>query len=435
MPKRKSQTTKNASVLAAYHVNRFLIDSVNAQLIDENGELESNNLFTFFHEYIHYWNNISTVVAVSSLVDLQAELSLFSHAATTNDLGQFEIDLTNLPSDCNSKLQNIGLRTLIREGDIELPCNYTSGHSFQITGVSCEQKQHKWERNTMSNHIVWVSFETSIESGRFAFGSHIIEESLTALLEEELRSKLGSADVTNSNLPEFPYRVAGSLWKHITDEEPPRESLAELLTCCLNTSYPGETFLKIASAATEEDTSIDSMPFRESTKSFLEQNIHLIHEELEHLNGIHENRGPIEKGIDYISDKLIKNLEKRRQDLCFDLNTFLSPDREAIKGHLNQHPPCDIRSQNELFRYGEAQGNDGLRIFHCAVQTMKAFLNELTFKESATENECPLFNNCNLDRKCSGVCDKKPWINYGIHGDKECYYGMGVAALLGQVEN
>lgn len=193
---------KRSNILGFYMPSMFHLH-VNTEFpLDSWQKWEDTTLCTFFHEYIHFIQDISTVMGLHNIYTLGEALSDCVNRIYEMPKGKVQIPMPILPG-ANNVSNNL---TIVEStsGTYGLP-EYVDEDTLQITGVATENPNVKnMNGQILDLHEVHVPYN----GGDFLLGSYHISESMAYLAEIIVYGK-NSGIVEPS--PNYPYDVVRQL--------------------------------------------------------------------------------------------------------------------------------------------------------------------------------------------------------------------------------
>src|SRR5450830_508148 len=217
------------------------------------GFVTPEHICFFFHEWLHYLHNVSTIHGLSAYANVVSVWSDFRH--TTNENG-ISSGSDKLPTGraLQVRQKQSYLRMARTESAARIPKNITY-HDFSIQSFSEEDNKIEGLDISMTNiKCIVVIDEPSKPSVELDvdIGTHEIVEGVAWMLENKLSLALGNI---GPNPPVSPYQIVRKLAQHYVPGISDDVVIACML-CALQDSNPPSLLidaLKIAKAALEQN--------------------------------------------------------------------------------------------------------------------------------------------------------------------------------------
>jgi hypothetical protein len=458
-----------AFIVNKYFVNRFCIFlDKNISLIDSDNiqiqELPEGTQSVLFHEYYHYLTNISTVYGWESFFNVFCIFGIFSNSL--DDFFQIDPSLFSFLH----KQELILLTELItlQTGNPKIfSANQTGIKSITLKNLSSYSKKV----GIIDFQVAKANFEITHkdekkENKTVIIGASLIEEGITYILEASLRNKTQTfIDSQQYYIPPvYPYLSYQYICQFICPDISPIAAV-KIGLLALNYSNPGfmlikflKKFKKIKKKYTKnkylfnENIALEILK-EEFIKTQRFKINRVINEQLFLFEKEYNNRGFLANGSLEISNWFKLNLQRRLQDIWFDVN-WLNENGvnfDKLNCLISSIIPCDViqgRNGDEhqvkrdlLLTFSKpfisSSSYNGIRAIqaqhHCLLSHLKTDGFKSNFEEK-TNPACPYYSSCNLDfrKKNATVCYTTPWetrLNQNV-----CWYGWGAQAFLSDIK-
>jgi hypothetical protein len=468
---RSAERRRRSEVLGSYEPNQFImfLDS-DTPFLQENasGEVcrDLRYFHTFFHEYWHYWQNISTVSGAKSFCLSQNLVVLFSETLTSETQGTSSGSSSLSPDDAQGVSGNLDVLFDLdgseTPGDYDDTCSnqdFRINSSFEVKDVTLfRQGNSGLVEAPLHSVLLNISIDGLAETQEFKLGSIAIEESVAFLVEQQVCSAIALSALVSPS--KFPYRVVEEVFRYIVKEKPSTLFIpASLGTLALLLTHPGPALVQILERYRDlRGKGLGELEALEATiklcKISIENTIEgLINDDLPAIEAMHAGRGLLEGASKFIGKTCNDALKLRLKDPLFDLRRLWpTASQQVVEGHLQRFPSCDIV---QLFGVEESPCG-GLHSFLSddvdefnftpstylrSLQAQQDFLFAHCDLDSAqflpssdVTSQCPFFDVCDLPhrKEKEGVCGSEPWRAY--FGESEgCWYSTGVSSMLGPV--
>ncbi|TGK79293.1 hypothetical protein EHQ23_16925 [Leptospira bourretii] len=191
---------------------------------DENEQLILNNQSTFFHEFIHFIHDLSTVFGLLNLANFCHNLTYSAKEIYKQKNGIINLPITNLPEE---RLTNRDLFSVYLGEN-----NFLQNHQG-IKGI--DLIPNGLIKGFEELPIIEVSYRIGTSQVKKNFGTLAILESAAFLFEEHI--------FNTKNLPKFPYSSCIDISNFILGFTLPREILFLIIEISLMNTYPGLFFI------------------------------------------------------------------------------------------------------------------------------------------------------------------------------------------------
>lgn len=414
-----------------------------------------NNRFLFgilFHEWLHYFHNVSTNFGMSTFTST-ASLWLYFHNSNINgkaiDHSKYKESITKFNSILVHSRKNVNKGRDLRD---------INKRNFELLEVfKAELKSTQYGNETLHTYVCQIRIKDQGEHAQtIEVGALEIFENLAYLLEKKLVKNLQERDTSDSKFesisepPIVPYRMIELLLSHfelnLSNDDCIRVMITLLLAVdSLELLEPLINEIKIYQS---EGKSVETCLI-EITENILKQ-INII----ERLNNTEEwikQYFPIDDSIGLSIKSIFKviktNLEARNRNpfVEFDILNQLKENPQKFSEVLKKYSSCaimvplaankiiDRTINSELISLGEVGHLENWQQFHAALHFLGLHIKEdggFMDTSELPNSCCPFYNVCTVKPKQDNndICRYKPWENYdAINPTSDmCWYGCGV---------
>jgi hypothetical protein len=420
---------------------------------DRERALPPQRFATFFHEWIHYLHNVSTIHGLSAFANL---VHLWTEFRSTIGSDGLSRGGTSLSAEAQSRVRQklVLLGGLRRSKRNVVPANVTESQ------LSIESTHTRWdpipEHDARTWTIVCVA-RRRVEEGdptgyRLEIGAHEILESVAFMLEGSL-AKLLNTMVEDA--PIAPYCLLRLLAAHVSPALDDREVLICGLASLQGTS-PAEGLVAILRLAQErksagedvlhfleEAQAADLIAGKETAESWLK--------EVEAVFPLNE---PMGHAVKETTQTIRRNLEKRRRSPFFELSLIelIAKNGAAMDEILKEFGACGILQKqpgfeedierDRIYEFAVSRGADmelshGRRIMHFAFRFLYLhFFGDGTLRATSTipvgsGSRCPAYTACTLAPRIGTpeICAEEPWLNTKTENIGSCWYADAVCRV------
>lgn len=445
------------SAIARYLPDRQLITfSSSMAIIKKEGE--SKNRFVgireisyFFHEWMHYLHNISTLHGISAFVALVELWSAFRH--TTDNLGISSGKITHASPELFQVKELMELFTAARKGTTPLsmlsriaPENITV-KSYTEQGALKNGGFARLDISALLANRGGDQIEAPI-----ALASGEILESVAFLLEKRFLERLAQQQV--ERLPAVPYHVLTIFAGHVA----PSLSEEEVLLCglaSLQSTTPASDLVTILKGCESIDPDVGMR--HQYLANIVVKQMTLREQEylswLDRLDKMFPYSKSMGKAVQETVAYVRANLEVRKQYPFFEVD-FIEKMHEAGAGGFHvlmdqlmtthgmcagkqEHPgPNDEVGRDVLFDFaavgGDVELSEARRVMQASFDfVLRHFSIDGSFRatEQASQRPCPFYTSCveSTRKERSEDCRTQPWLS--VHSPQLCWYAEGVANL------
>ncbi|MFO0757035.1 MAG: hypothetical protein U0359_11125 [Byssovorax sp.] len=444
--------------------------SADHALVDQSKQridpLSAETLSTFFHEYFHYLQNISTVSGFAGYHATQQLLALFSRTIDKSGLSQGS---ARLDATGKQRLHQIASYLDLLEGD-EGPERVVLE---SVKGVDQRSRELPFGNGVARLSEVTLRCEVETNQGvrqevNLRLGLYAIEEGLAFEIDRIVAGIDGQA-VDHDAAPAFPYLVLRHLGEHLA----PGIERRDLIACGLLSLLCNDPARAIVdglrdfgqrrsqSASRDDALAAVELALREARVD----NIKLILEDIKGLKKMHASRGIAASAMDRVGELFSVLLSRGLEDPFWDVRPFLSDnlDQNTLTQLLHTVDPCIViqrlhnneedindsdRPEHDLMLAFGTPGQAtrevtkrAIPVLQCQVHYVSVHLASDEFIPSdkvggTPEAACPFYSSCTLQlrRDHAEVCKGSPWEIYALSQKETCWYGAAVAGTLGTVK-
>jgi hypothetical protein len=406
----------------------------------------------FFHEYVHYLHNISTL---SGIVVFINTIDLWRSFRETFGIEGFSRGSEDLSASSRQRLKVLVsyLDAARRDNKPDLKYVWTP-NILQIRSANLQNAVTQSKDCILSEVIcdaVALDHDGNDERCVVRIGTLEVLECAAWLLEKRIVLAL-DADATVSIPRIFPYRVIEALAAFIA----PAISEDAVLACALAALQSSDApealldILKIAARASR-DGKDPIVELRGHVSTALKCSRSKLDRELQKLEQEFRGKYVFPSAMRNIVDTTRAMFELRNNDPFFELDfvSKVAAKPSAFVEMLREFVPCAVVQEHAggrddlqrdfLFSFrplkeGEAlDPENGLRVIHSLFHFTMAHKRDQGFiATKATRSCCPFYTCCDLKLRQQepAVCREAPWLSRDWKGweNTSCWYGAGVQA-------
>jgi hypothetical protein len=445
------------SAIARYLPDRQLITFSTGMVIlpkekgEEAGFSDIRKISYFFHEWMHYLHNISTLHGVSAFVAMTEIWSVFRR--TTDSLGISSGKIDHAIPELFQIKDLMQIFTAARKG---------SASQQMLSSIAPENIAVKsyTEQGALKNggfallniSIVLTNKEGDQTDATIALGPGEILESAAFLLEKRFLERLAQQQVDPA--PVVPYHVltifAGHVAPSLTEEE--------VLLCglaCLQSTAPVSDLVRILKGCESIDPSANAR--RQYLTNMVVKQMKSREPEyllwLARLDALFPYSKSIGRAVQETVAYMRKNLEIRKQRPFFELDFIEEMYVAGAQGFhtlmdrlMTVHGMCagkqehcgsnDEIGRDLLFDFA-AVGHDhelseARRVMQASFDyVLRHFSTDWSFRSTAQARQgpCPFYTSCveSTRKESSEDCGTQPWLS--VHSSRLCWYAEGVINL------
>lgn len=443
------------SAIASYLPDRQIITFSQEMMVLPKGEGRGHFqgptvLGYFFHEWIHYLHNVSTIHGMSAFSSL---IGLWNAFRFTTDKSGFGQGAFNDSSAGLLKTQAYVavLMTTRRPADMPLSCDALVE---QCRVIACKPAGNV---NGAPDRLD-VTVEESKEEGDNVLylktvGSTEILESVAYLLESRLLVHAFGQE--RSIAPVFPYQSLTLLAKHLA----PNLSEKEVLLCglaSLQSTFPADAILqllKTCSQLAKSGQQVDAW-LEQSTIRNLQDHAANVRAGLDEMYAMFPVDDGVSRAVRSTVSYMRKNLDARIAKPFFELDLIediriAGPngfhrlmdelmDKHGICSCLQERPGSETDiGRDALFNFEVASKDEKLNESRLVLLASFDYLighvrkNGTFLRTEAVERRCPFYTSCLESTRWDHPddCDKRAWRAVITRPDKLCTYAAGVKDL------
>jgi hypothetical protein len=415
--------------------------------------LTARDFATFFHEWIHYLHNVSTIHGLSAFANLVHLWTEFRATIGEDGLSRGSSSLS--PEAQLRVRQKVALLGGIRFAKGSPLPTWATQEQVSITA-----SHTRWDPIPEHVAMTW----TIVCSGRvtnaagestgctLTIGAHEVVESVAYMLESLIARRMGA---TIEDAPVAPYcllRLLGEYVSPLLDEQ-------ELLVCgliSLQGTNPAEGLvatLRIAEA--KKRAGGDVLHFLETQqRAVLVAGAGEVESWLSEIDAAFPVDEPMGRAVRETVQAIRRNMEKRRHSPFFELSVVdrIFRNNSAMNEILKEYGACTILQErlgsvdtplrDFIYEFAVGTGADpevgrGRRIMHFAFRFVRMHLtgagdfratSEVT---EASANRCPAYTACELKPRTESpdTCMTKPWLNATRENLNSCWFADAVCRV------
>jgi hypothetical protein len=446
-------TTDLEAVIASYSPERQMITFGPSMLImprdGERGNFQTAvQMSYFFHEWIHYLHNVSTVHGLSAYSSFIGLWNAFRH--TTDELGLGQGSFGTSSAEELKTRTYMGVIMSTRRGADKPLHEKLTVDMCRI--VSCKPAGNF---NGKSDHLA-VSLEETNKQGdvvkhQKVIGPAEIIESVAYLLESHFLVRGFNHPPSPARV--FPYHTLTLLARHIA----PGLDDKTVLLCglaSLQSTFPTDAVIQFLTVCNElRKKNRDAIAWLTTeTIQQLRNNESALRAGLKEMRDMFPLPGGVERAVKETISFMEKNLEVRLTNPFFEVD-FVEQIREAGHSNFDQimnrlmetHGICSCRQErggfedeigrDDLFNFAVAANDDRLIDARLAMLASLDFLRrhlkiDGSFKATADlpNHKCPFYSSCreSTRRDHAKDCATQPWKSVHTRAAGICNYAQGV---------
>jgi hypothetical protein len=439
--------------IAAYLPESMLIKLSSAVApFDDTGNLVKDPLplAYFFHEYVHFLHNISTVSGILVFINT---LELWRCFRTTIDGTGASSGSEGFDSTQKDHLRRLSAYLIAARASDDPKTNITRPERIQITSL-CSQPCITGLQGELLTTLVCdavLSDRTNSDSCIVRIGTHELLESAAWVLEKRMAEaidpaiKLGSPHL-------FPYRVVEAAVEYTIPKLDEETVLCCVLSALQSSDAPDaldQILIIIKQAIQARQNPMDLL--RQTTVNALQQSLPRLEAEFQKLEAEFNGSGVLAVSIRRIIATAREAVKLRLVDPFFELklidDTKGRPD--SFRDAISHIAPCavlqgrvgpddDIERDLLLSFYpsvkeSELDPEDGFRVLHSVFHFIGCHRTREGFRdaETARHASCPFYTCCTLDlRKARpDICKNTPWLSADWLGWHQCIIGTQISGI------
>lgn len=454
------------SSLASYLPDRYLITFSCAMPIVSKDNTQSRGfsgikqISYFFHEWMHYLHNVSTVHVISSFASLVETWNAFRW--TTDDQCMSSGIINHTTPDLFRVGELMSLMAAARaNGKHKLPTG-TRPDNVEIDGYINKEAEIE---DGASNLLLSISYSNKLGDKNkldVAFGPSEILESLAYMLEKRFLGRL--ANEKPDVVEVVPYHLLVIFAQHVA----PHLSEEEVLLCGLTSLQCTDpvNFLEkllLNCEAIDGNNGTRTEHIRKAAIDQIQGAAKTVSQWLMQMDKIFPNHEPMGLAVREVVAYMRRNFEKRLTHPFFEVDFIEEMHTKGAEGFsdlmsdlMQRHGVCSGKQEGSgfldevqrdiLFDFsavGSDQGlTNGRRIMQASFDfVFRHFSVEGGFVSTsdARKGKCPFYTSCDLPPRIVGLpenCKYQPWMVLQSNPEKLCWYAEGVLKLkLGPVAN
>lgn len=401
----------------------------------------------FFHEWIHYLHNVSTIVGISALQNL---IKLWQIFRFSFEPGGFSAGSDPLPSDAAVMVTE--LQKYLggsRKRHFSTLDKLTSLNNVTVTDIVLEPQGTAISTLRCTIHVLEQDGHDQVHTAHI--GTNEILENVAWLLEKKLVNALGGA--SNLSLPTVtPYRIVEAAASLKVPEQDDDVIIACMLSA-LQDSDPPSVLLdrfEIVKDALEKQVS-PIAELAKMTKLQLANNETWMENCLCGIEASFPVDEPMARAVRDLVATVRRNMQFRRDDPFFEFSIIekLRANSATFDDEIRRYGACAVIQERSGYEddiqrdlmycftdrtEDETDPQVGWRIIHAAFRflglhtSVTGFMPTINIKAIA----CPFYTICDLSlRKAEPeICRTSPWISvdwatWEPKGDR-CWYGTAI---------
>lgn len=405
----------------------------------------------FFHEYVHFLHNISTVSGIAAFINTVELWRCFRETIRPDGASEGSAAL----SAANAQHLDRLLSYLAATRRNNEPKNRLIENPDTIKLTSCDLRPVVQSGNDVLASVLvcqgQINSRSQTEAVEVLIGTLELMESAAWLLEKRVVRALDStAQIVPA--PIFPYQVATGLGEYLA----PGLNEDGLLACVLASLQSSDApvafpeAVKIASDAIAQGNDPVSV-LRSSVGAALKQDAGTLEGQFRALETEFNGNGIMAVAIRQIIATSRAAFQMREKDPFFELGMIADiASGTSVQQILQRIPSCALK-QEDTGAFDKLQRDalisflpltpnngrdpeDGLRTIHGIFDYVSRHLTQHGFVEpsAARHGACPFFTFCDLPLRQAepNICRSEPWLSaswphWGAKG--KCWYGTAVA--------
>ncbi len=454
----KMEDNELNSSIASYLPDRYLITFSPAMAILSKEDQKSRGLTGvreisyFFHEWIHYLHNISTVHGVSSFCSLLGMWSAFRWTSNEHGIGSGKIDHESPESFKVSELMKF--MESARTNGRNKPPSGTCPDGVEVKNYKKREASINGGASVLSLSISYSNQLGDENNLDVMFGPGEILESVAYLLEQRFLERLAKQKSEAADV--VPYHLLSIFSRYIA----PSLSREDALLCALTSlqcTDPIDFLIKLL----KECDRID--PADEGRVKFISKvatdQIEFSKETVNHWLHTMEEMFPVDEAMGLAIKNIIcymrRNFEIRAEQPFFEINIIEELGRNGagnfartMDALMAKHGICSGKQQffggpdelmrDVLFEFAVAGQdkdiNEGRRIMQASFDFIfRHFSKDGDFlpTSKARKGPCPFYTSCDSSPRINTpeICKNTPWATAISDIGSPCWYADGVIKL------
>lgn len=447
----------NSSV-ASYLPDRYLITFSPAMCVFSIDELKPRgfrgirHISYFFHEWMHYLHNVSTVHGVASFASLVEIWSAFRWTTDERGMSSGNIDCES-PELFRVRELMSHMEAARRNWGSGLPKG-TQPEDVEIFGHSCRRAEVEGGAST---HLLSMFYSNRVgdrNNLEVVLGPGEILESVAYLLEKKFLDRLAAEKPDPAEV--VPYHLLSVFARYIS----PSLSEEDVLLCglvCLQCTDPVELLTQLLMECEQSDRAdgARSELIQQAAIRYVQLASDTVPEWLDRLEGMFprdESMGlAVKEAVGYMRG----NFKARQSRPFFELDFIEQIRSEGVKRFddlmnklMKAHGICsgkqegfgfpdDVR-RDALFDFAIAgQDQDLLEARRIMQASFDFVMRHFSVKgdfvptSSAKRRACPFYTSCEMPTRIDRQedCKTQPWMAVESSPDAACWYAQGVLQL------
>lgn len=417
-----------------------------------------NNRFLFgifFHEWLHYFHNVSTNFGMTTFSSTVSLWGLFQNS-NTNGVIDNKPNYQNALA-LHNKLLNFSRRRTNTDETI-LVINKAKFTSLEIVDVQLKE-------TSISKEAHLHSFMCEIKDSNHPEQTHTVEigaleiiENLAYLLEKKLVESLNEFDTSfNKDAPfdvpnTIPYRMIELLLHHYFPNLSEDDCIITMIASlqALDCIEVLDMLLQRIKQAIVENKNI-----KDALSEWIQINNADIHQRLNEMKAWIYDGFPVDdaigKSIKSVFEIIKSNIELRAKNPFVELDILnaIKADSRNFDKILNLGSTCafmiklkpseikDPLVKSKLLEIGKMEHLEDWQQFHAALHFVRRHIGsdgQLTNTSEIPNGCCPFFDVCTLksEQKDINICRNRPWESFDATNPEAdmCWYGSAVRQTI-----
>jgi len=455
-----SDDTPLQSAVASYQPDRQLITFSERMMVAPKtvtdaapgGFQDPRSIAYFFHEWMHYLHNVSTIHGVSAFLGLAELWSAFRYTTDTSGIGQGRIDGATLEQLRTEELLT-HRRSLRRRTQARLP-EGTRPDQVDILALTDATLDGQPNNDHLTLHAQYSNTAGDTARADITIGPGEILESVAYLLEKRFLWKMAAQEPEPAAV--LPYHALSLLAQKIA----PDLNEEQVLLCglaSLQSTSPVDALLshlRGSTTASSEQLKHWRTHLGAQVSQHLRCNEPVSRAWLDRLQAMF----PVPQNLGLAAQETIafmrSNLQARLADPFFELgiiDVLCAPDAlpfgERMNALMTKHGICSLMQQHPgtIFQIGRdtlhdfavagrnAELNEGRRILQASFEFMLRHLSQggaFVATADTPPCRCPFFTSCVDPARAQHEerCNTTPW-QIVDQQDASCFYALGIVNL------
>lgn len=411
-----------------------------------------SNIGLFFHEWVHYLHNVSTLHGLSSF---ENAISIWSNFRFTCRAGMYSGGSKSLPT-------NVALDTAQRLAywrASRLPSKSVfpdkTLDELCLLSVSTQVERipdSEYEVVKLACRVGTV--DRPEDETVVVVGSYEILEGVAWMLEDKLNTALKQI---SARVPSSPYHIVRNLFRLRYPELSDNDVIACML-CSLQDSDPPAVLAMLFKSISKLSDGIPSVieELKSRARQTISSNESFATDIIKNIEQRFPVDEPMARAVKSVIATIKSNLKHRYEDTFFEFSIIESvrQNLQKMDDAIKKHGGCCVIQDrqggaNEITRdlmydfVTKEERDEGLefgwRKMHAAFHFMQLHLSEQRFiptgeVPTGAHTSCPFYATCNLPSRIAhaSVCQQTPWKWSETENDRDtrCWYAAATTASL-----